>query len=145
MSVLSDLLKQHQGDRGVRAIGRACEAHGVAESTVAPYFSGRHGAPSEKVLYALAQVMPLPLTQLREAAGVPRGETEPYVAPDEANRMNQRQRDAIDDLIRAFTTVPISDDGVEPTLGQILGSNTGAVRKRPRVDGTEDGEQREQL
>lgn len=75
MSALSDLLKQHQGNRTVREIGRACTKYGIGESTVIPYFNGKHGTnPPEDVLYALSQVMPLDIGELRESAGVPRGE-----------------------------------------------------------------------
>mgnify|MGYP005802255005 CR=1 FL=1 len=142
MSALSELLKAHQGDRSVREIGRACHAfNGVGATSILPYFSGKHGAsPREDILVALAHVMPLPLTKLREAAGVPPGEADPYAAPAEASRLNFRQRNALDELIKAFTG---SHDAQIPTsLGGLLGSTR---RKGSRVDRTQDGKKRKNL
>lgn len=103
MTALSELLKLHQGDRSVRQIGRDCGKYGVGESTVIPYFSGKHGDnPPEEVLYALSQVMPLDIGLLREAAGVPRGESDPYVAPAEFSRLTRAQRAALDEFVRSF-------------------------------------------
>lgn len=113
MTALSDLLQKHKGDRSVREIGRACAQYGVGESTIIPYFSGKHGAnPPEEVLHALSKAVPLDIRLLREAAGVPRGEDDPYTPPAEANRMSFRQRRALDELIRSFTAqpqIPVSD------------------------------------
>ena len=103
VSALSDLLKLHQGDRKVREIGRACMKYGIGESTVIPYFNGKHGVnPPEEVLYALSQVMPLDIAELREAAGVPRGESYPYSPPAEFNRLSHAQRTALDEFVRSF-------------------------------------------
>lgn len=100
MSALSDRLNQARGDRSVRSIGRA--AKGVGESTVIPYFNGRHGTPSVHVLTALAEVLGIPLSELREAAGLPAGERQPYQPPPEADLMSRRQRLAVDELIRSI-------------------------------------------
>ncbi|ETD31505.1 hypothetical protein [Williamsia sp. D3] len=103
MSALSDLLNRRRGDRSVREIGRAATNYGVGESTVIPYFSGKHGTrPPEKVLAALAAVLDIRIEELREAAGKPVGEREPYRPPEEANLLDQRQRRAVDELIRSI-------------------------------------------
>lgn len=114
VSALSELLKTHQGERSVREIGRACMKYGIGESTVIPYFSGKHGVnPPEEVLYALSQVMPLDIGELREAAGVPRGESYPYVAPADFNRLSHAQRSALDEFVRSFVG-PMGVDNVVP-------------------------------
>lgn len=140
MSALSDLLKQHQGERSVREIGRACGKYGVGESTVTPYFNGKHGLnPPEEVLYALSMVMPLDIGDLRAAAGVPRGESDPYVPPLEANRLTHRQRNALDELIRSFTSEGVGYD--METATQSDASASGNEEKEAELfDDAESGD-----
>lgn len=104
MSHLSEYLQAHKGDRSIREIGRECgrRGHDVGESTVIPYFKGDNSGTSDKVLVALADVLNLPVTRLRELAEKPAGEPTPWNPPVEANMMNGRQRKAVDELIRSF-------------------------------------------
>lgn len=102
MSELSDLLNEARGDQSVRAVGRAVASHGVGESTIIPYFNGKHGKPSVQVLEALTKVLPVSIEELYAAAGRPAGESSPYEPPIEANLLNRRQRLALDELIRSF-------------------------------------------
>jgi transcriptional regulator with XRE-family HTH domain len=83
--------------------------------TAAGYWSGRHPVnPSEETLEGLAAVTNVSLRRLRRAAGFAAGETEPYRPPAEANRLTQRQRAALDDLIKAIVN-GVSDSS-EPSL-----------------------------
>lgn len=100
MSTLSTILNAARGDLSVREVGRRAE--GIGESTVIPYFNGNHGTPSVAVLTALADVLDIPLSQLREAAGLPAGERQPYEPPAEADLLGRRARLALDELIRSF-------------------------------------------
>lgn len=104
MSHLSEYLQAHKGEHTIRWIGRECgkRGHDVGESTVIPYFNGSHRGTNDKVLVALADVLNLPVTRLRELAEVPAGEASPWSPPLEANMMNDRQRKAVDELIRSF-------------------------------------------
>ncbi|WP_322544458.1 hypothetical protein U2G91_15800 [Rhodococcoides fascians] len=113
MSHLSEYLQAHKGDRSIREIGRECgrRGHDVGESTVIPYFKGSNRGTSDKVLIALADVLNLPVTRLRELAEKPAGESSPWSPPVEANMMNDRQRKAVDELIRAFVKAESETSG----------------------------------
>lgn len=102
MSALSDLLNEARGDLSVRAVGRKVAEYGVGESTIIPYFNGKHGTPSVPVLEALTKVLPVSIGQLYTAVGLPAGEGKPYEPPAEATMLTRRQRLAIDELIRSF-------------------------------------------
>lgn len=103
MSALSDRLNEARGDRSVREIGRAAKkVNGTGESTVIPYFNGKHGTPSLPVLAALADVLDVPLSELRIAAGLPAGERLPYKPPAEADLLSRSQRTALDALIKSI-------------------------------------------
>lgn len=103
MSALSDRLNKARGDRSVRAVGRAAQkVNGTGESTVIPYFNGKHGVPSLPVLTALAEVLDVPLSELRMAAGLPAGERLPYKPPAEADLLSRSQRAALDVLIKSI-------------------------------------------
>ena len=110
MSALSDRLNEARGDRSVREIGRAAKkVNGTGESTVIPYFNGKHGTPSLPVLTALADVLDVPLSELRIAAGLPAGERLPYKPPAEADLLSRSQRTALDALIKSIVETRGSD------------------------------------
>ena len=45
------------------------------------------------------------MVQLREAAGLPSGELEPFVLPERTNRLTSRQREVILHMIRVLLNV----------------------------------------
>lgn len=104
MSALSDLLNRHIEDKFRELSNRQiAKAAGISRGTVDNYRAGKiPGAPKEEVLQAFHDLLGIPLAELRAAAGVPRGEPEPYKAPAEFNRLSQAQRDALDEFVRSF-------------------------------------------
>lgn len=107
MTALSDLLTQSNANGwSTREIARQAEKkkHQLAQPTVSKYMSGRHGIPTEPVLEAFSDVLNIPIDKLREAAGVPKGADAPWSPPAEANRLDRRQRRALDELIRSMVT-----------------------------------------
>lgn len=125
MSALSELLLQHlPAGWSARRVAREAQKLGLTlkESTATAYFGSRHGAnPSEPVLQALAEVLDIPIEEVRRAAGLPVGEHLPYEPPAEAARLSQRQRAAFDELIRAVvatTTKENRREAPEPQQGQ---------------------------
>ena len=105
MSALSDVLTAaNTGGLSARAVARLAQKRGYSlnHDTAARYLRGDHGRPDESTLLALAEVLDVPLTALRAAAGLPSEETDPYVPPLEANRLSRRQRRAVDEIIRAM-------------------------------------------
>lgn len=107
MTALSDLLVRSNVDGwSTREIARRAEKneHTLAQPTVSKYMSGRHGKPTEAVLAAFSDVLNIPIDKLREAAGVPTGAESPWTPPSEANRLDLRQRRALEELIRSMVT-----------------------------------------
>lgn len=105
MSALSELLKNNRyGIEARQAADKAAElgVH-LKQGTIAGYFAGTNKSrPSEKTMKALSEVLAIPLEKIREAAGVPIGESDPYTPPPEANQLSSNQRQAIDQLIKAI-------------------------------------------
>lgn len=104
MSGLSDYLAAHipagwSRRDVVRAVGDALD-----QATVYRYLKGDHTAsPPERVLQAFAQALPTTtIVELREAAGLAAGESEPWTLPPEAQRLSRAQRAVIEQLIRVF-------------------------------------------
>lgn len=123
MSALSEALNEANVDGwSSREIARR-SGDRIHHATVANFLRGKHAAqPGDEVLRAFVEVFPrLSLQQLRELAGLPAGEEDPYEPPPEAARLNQRQRRAVDELIRSMVTPEtVSDEEpverVEPDL-----------------------------
>ncbi|MDQ1744436.1 MAG: hypothetical protein QOE23_2775 [Pseudonocardiales bacterium] len=117
MSALSELL-QAENSKGLsaRAISQAARGLGFTlnHDTAARYLRGEHGKPDEATLRAFSAVLGTSLAKLRRAASLPADVTEPYRPPAEADRLNRRQRRAVDEVIRAMlqtpaTTEPVTD------------------------------------
>lgn len=104
MSALSELLNRHfelkYGDLSNRRIAQRA---GISRGTIDNYRKGTHPArPGDEVLSAFHELLGIPMSRLRDAAGLPTGEEEPYSPPREANLLDHRQRRAIDELIRSI-------------------------------------------
>lgn len=105
MSALSDALgAANKSGLSARAVSRAARerGHSLNHDTAARYLRGDHGLPDEATLVAFADVLRVPLSTLRRAAGLPADETAPYTPPAEASRLTRRQRRAVDEIIRAM-------------------------------------------
>lgn len=105
MTQLSDLLRG-TGISARQAAERARELDiDLPYGTIAGYWAGSHPRhPSEKTLEGLAEVTNVSVRRLRRAAGAAAGEAEPWSPPPEANRLTQRQRAAIEQLIKAIVS-----------------------------------------
>lgn len=98
VSDLADLIRETVPDWSNR---RIADAVGVSPESVNRIMKGK-GDPSPDTLDKIAHALKLPVERVREAAGQPRGEAAPYTPPSEANLLDDRQRRAIDELIRSF-------------------------------------------
>lgn len=115
MTAFSELLKANFPDGwSNREVARKAEELGVklSRATVDKYTGDVHGRPNEPTLQAFHVVLGIPIHKLRQAAKVQIGEADPWLPPPEANRLTQRQRSAINELIRAI--VSVSDVGRPP-------------------------------
>jgi hypothetical protein len=105
VSGLSEFLVSANGsERSARALARAAQerGHTLNHDTAARYLRGDHGVPDEATLVAFADVLDVPLRDLRAAANLPTETTTPYLPPPEASRLTRRQRRAVDEIIRAM-------------------------------------------
>jgi transcriptional regulator with XRE-family HTH domain len=136
MSALSELLTaSNKANLSARSVARAAQDAGYTlnHDTAARYLRGDHGRPDEITLIALADVFGIPLAKLRRAAELPSGHAGDYIPPLEANRLNRRQRRAVDEIIRAM---------LEPTVD--AGSTT-ASQLAPRPTNSRSGRSSEAI
>lgn len=105
MSALSDLLNDSNTDHlSARRITEIASTKGVTVSntSISKYLRAVPEEPSEKILKAFSLALNIPMIKLREAAGLPTGELQPFVLPESANRLNARQRELILHTIRVL-------------------------------------------
>lgn len=129
MTALSELLGQHRPEGLTqRELARKAERDGlgIKRATISAYLRGDHGAPDEPTLADLAALFSVPIEDLRQAAGLPAGGG-PYLPPVEAARLDQRERDALDHLIRAI----VVSKGVKPDVARRT-APIGELDKRRR-------------
>jgi hypothetical protein len=123
MTALSDLLvARNTSGYSARAVARRAQelGHTLNHDTAARYLRGDHGVPDEATLVAFAQVLRVPLRELRAAAHLPSETTTQYVPPPEASRLTRRQRRAVDEVIRAM---------LEPTRSASTTIDFGTARR----------------
>ena len=110
MSVVSELSKRladAKGDRSIDDIARQAErkGHRLDRSAIARYVKGEHGSNTRpSTIEALAAGFDLDPRELRELAGRPPGELGRYEPVPESASLTQRQRDALDLLIKAIVS-----------------------------------------
>src|SRR5919197_1846799 len=105
MTALSDLLvASNKAGLSARAVAPLARERGYTlnHDTAARYLRGDHGVPDEATLIAFAEILKIPMRDLRAAANLPSETTTPYVPPPEASRLTRRQRRALDEIIRAM-------------------------------------------
>ncbi|MFT4081147.1 MAG: hypothetical protein QM638_01045 [Nocardioides sp.] len=110
MTALSEYLAKHKGTDTIDSIAERARRAGfsIDRSTVSRYLAGKHAKrPPEVQLQALAAGLKLNISDLRELAGVPRGELGPWQPPAEANQLNRDQRVALEQLIKTI----VREDG----------------------------------
>lgn len=135
MSALSDLLKsQPISARRAAEIAAEQNLH-LPYGTIAAYWSGKHGRPSQSTLTRLATVLNIPLKQLQQAAWnatAPLGMWEP---PEEAALLDQRQRDVLGELIKSIVA----------TRGATHGTDTDSPTATPRASSEETENKEEEV
>lgn len=132
MSDLSDRLARAKDELGfsTRQISSEAEKAGykVSNATAAVYTNGKHGHPDPRTVEALSVVLRVPLTELRELAGLPvqYGKFEP--AP-EADSLTRQQRDVVNEVIKmiAAGNQKAGDGDVEATSMNDAGGKPAEV------------------
>lgn len=152
MSDLSDRLSRAKDELGfsTRQISSEAEKAGykVSNATAAVYTNGKHGQPDPRTVEALSVVLRVPLTELRDLAGLPEqfGKFEPT---PEADSLTRQQRDVVNEVIKmiAAGNQKVGDGNVEATSNKraagsaapVPQDNDGDVaefrpRRRPDLD-----------
>lgn len=119
VSDLSEFLANAKGDRSIDAIAHQATAAGfpISRSDVAKYLRSEHGPRiPQATLKGLAAGFGVDVRELRRLAGRPPGELGPYVPTPEAASLTKPQRNALDQLIKAF--VSEGDAMVWPTTSR---------------------------
>lgn len=138
MSALSDLLNGSiPAGTSSRELSRLCNG-ALSRQTFDNYRKGHHPErPDDDVLIVFHELLKIPIQKLREAGNRPPGEASPWEPPSSANLMNQRQRDAVTELIRSFIETigaanAIPTDQTSPTRAS---SKAGQAQEKVSVVG----------
>ena len=119
VSALSELL--NSGTVTARQAAERASKEGIhlPYGTIAAYWSGGHGRPSVATLAKLAKVVPFSEKQLQEAAWNTTAPLGLYRPPAESALLNDRQRRAVDEIIRVIVaTQGVAHVDSSPTTSQ---------------------------
>lgn len=138
MSKLSDLLNSQPVS--ARQAADIAKERGIPlpYGTLAGYWAGTHGRPTARSLERLAEVLTIPLAQLQMAAWDTTAPLGRYTPPPEADLLGERQRRALDELIKSMAEGARHGTGTEEVpeprtqaRGPEHGSSTGGDRSGP--------------
>jgi hypothetical protein len=127
MTALSDLVNRRlqeiggMSNRSMAAASGGLFSHGTAAKIV----NGTHGDVEENTIIGLARALQLPESAIRRALGLPAKQS-PFVLPDRANRLNQRQRSTI---IRVIDTMLMPNEATQADDQQGTVTPLRAARK----------------
>lgn len=109
MSALADLIRDAAVMDGKQMSNRTIAAlTGVAAETINRIMRGE-GKPDVDTVDKIADALRISRADLRDAADLPRGIDEAYVPPVESRLLDQRQRAALDEVIRSIVAQPIDE------------------------------------
>ncbi|MFV8173363.1 helix-turn-helix domain-containing protein [Mycolicibacterium peregrinum] len=106
---------------------KVAELAGVSPATVDRLMNGDVSTKVEN-LDSIAAVLKVPTSEARELANLPATPTSPYVGPEESRLLTQRQRSALDELIRSV----VATKGVIHALEDE--TTSGASPQAPQVE-----------
>lgn len=146
---MSDLAAEFRAVRNAReaATGqrwsnrRIAELAGVSGPTVDRLMKGT-GKIEPANLDAIADVLNVPIEKAREWAGLPPVAGGPYTAPDVARLLSERQRAALDELIRSIVS---GAGAVDEPKERNLKLGRGTASQDPGMGGDEQGDERYKL
>lgn len=137
VTALSDLLRDAKGERSVddliaaaeKRLGR--EIRPTFRATIYKALDGEHAkTPRDETLRLFADVFGLDVRDIRASVERPRGELGPWKPVDEANQLDQDQRDALDSLIKTIVR-RVQADATLLGEGRFNASATVAKADRP--------------
>lgn len=145
VTALSDRLAEAKGNDSIDAIAEraASQGHAIDRATVGRYVAGGGAKnPPDKVLRALAAGLDLDVRELRALAGKPAGELGPWTPPDEAARLSEGQRRALDQLIKSIVREDVTADAAPTNQAEVSSAKSAnesdnVEQLRPAADPTE--------
>lgn len=72
--------------------------HALSDASATAYFAGRHGTPDDATIAAFSEVLRIPESEIRKAAGVT-AVGEPWIPPQSSRYLRDDQRAALEQLI----------------------------------------------
>lgn len=151
--------------RGLTSIRRLAERAGLSHTAVNDVVHGDAKNPAHETLAGIATALELPLADVYDLAGRPQAAAAHWAPPAEANLLTDRQRRAIEDLIRSIvltsaeerdgsgSAAPMNQAGGDPAgnqqdqktptasaapvVGEQEGSSAGAAGDQEDVGGDE--------
>lgn len=120
MELIEVAAKRHGGASGRRLAELAQRAgHDISHATLNRLRQGTYASrPTDASIRAIAYLAEVPETMAFTAVGVRPPAADHYHVPTEAQRMNTRQRRAVDELLRAFVVEQAAP--AMPGLGALL-------------------------
>ena len=131
MSDFADLISQAAPNASRREIARKT---GVAPETINRIMRGE-GDPDSDTVEKIAHALKINVQKARASVAKPRGEKTPYQPPTEANLLDDRQRRAVDELIRSIVAAKGSRHGVEATPQPRTPGEAAESEKTQAADG----------
>ena len=125
MSTFADLIREALPDDSRREIARKT---GVAPETINRIMRDE-GDPDAATVDKIAHALKLDVQKAREAVDKPRGESSPYEPPAEANLLDERQRRAVDEIIRVIVASQGVGNAVEATTQSDAPGEAGEDQK----------------
>ena len=113
-TTLAGFVQHRMHELDIPSIRALARRSGVGHETVRRVHDGVMSTPAELTLQRLSEALNVPLTKLRELAGRPAGEREPFRLPAEFDQLDGEQRAVVlavgRALLKASTGVTLSDE-----------------------------------
>lgn len=98
---LPGYLRKRMQEKDIRSLRELARISGIGPQTASRLLAGE-GIPDEVTLRRVADALVVPLPQLRELAGRPRGELTPFVLPARADQLSEGQRAVVLSVVDAL-------------------------------------------
>lgn len=122
---------------GKPSYNRLAKAVGVPQSTVSAVVTGKSRHPKPETVQRIADALRVDVRTVAAWVGQKRTEATPYAPPPEADLLTDRQRKAVDEIIRAIVAERASNPDATPPAVSVSDHAAGAaVASDPVPHGT---------
>jgi transcriptional regulator with XRE-family HTH domain len=100
---LAELVAKRRAELGLSLRQAADRSDGlVSHGRIGDIENGNDGDVSDRILEGLHLALDIPIRKLRAAAGLANPTARPFVLPDRANRLTQRERKLVLELVEVL-------------------------------------------